>query len=120
MDQYPWLAKLHRLCVAEGIPMRLKVIEGTLSVRPQSLAFRCENGMQTVSGSISAETLRDMTDFHQVKGSPEEGFRALLPEIERLLNAKLQARRIDANGELAIRAADLLRFGFQARDKAAA
>jgi hypothetical protein len=76
--------------------------------------------MKTVSGNISAETLRDLTDFHQVKGSQEEGFAALLPEIERLLNAKLQAGRIEENGELSIRAADLLRFGFQARDKTAA
>jgi hypothetical protein len=100
--------------------MQLKVMVPTLGARPQGLAFQCENGMKTVSGSISAETLRDLTDFHQVKGSQEEGFRALLPEIERLLNAKFQAGRIEENGELSIRAADLLRFGFQARDKTAA
>jgi hypothetical protein len=100
--------------------MRLKVTVQTLSARPQSLAFQCEDGMKTISASISAETLRDMTDFHQIKGSPEEGFRALLPEIERLLNAKFQAGRIEESGELSIRAADLLRFGFRARDKAAA
>jgi hypothetical protein len=99
--------------------MQLKVMVQTLSARSQGLAFQCENGMKTVSGDISAETLRDLTDFHQVKGSQEEGFRALLPEIERLLNAKFQAGRIEENGELAIRAADLLRFGFQARDKTA-
>jgi hypothetical protein len=108
-----------RLSAAEGIAMGLKVMVRTLSARPQGLAFQCENGMKTVSGNISAETLRDLTDFHQVKGSQEDGFRALLPEIERLLNAKFQAGRIEENGELSIRAADLLRFGFEARDKTA-
>jgi hypothetical protein len=100
--------------------MRLKVIAGTLSTRPQSLTFQCEHGMKTIGASISSETLRDMTDFHRITGSQEEGFRALLPEIERLLNAKCQAARFEKNGELSIRAADLLRFGFRARYKAAA
>jgi hypothetical protein len=42
----------------------------------------------------------------------------LLPEIERLVNAKFDAGRIEKDG-LVIRPVDLLRYGFQRRRKAA-
>jgi hypothetical protein len=100
--------------------MGLKVMVQTLSARSQSFAFQCEDGTQQTACSIAAETLRDITDFHQFKGSPEEGFRALLPEIERLVNAKLNAGRREENGEISIRMGDLLRYGFAQREKAAA
>jgi hypothetical protein len=100
--------------------MRLKVLIGTLNARPQSLAFQCDNGVKNITGSIAADTLLDIMDFHRIKGSQEYGFQALLPEIERLLNAKSESRKFEPNGELAIRTADLLRHGFRERDKSAA
>ena len=100
--------------------MRLKVILGTLNARPQSLAFQCDNGVKNITGSIAADTLLDMMDFHRIKGSQEYGFQTLLPEIERLLNAKSEAGKFEDNGELAIRTAELLRYGFRERAKSAA
>ena len=100
--------------------MRLKMMAGTLSARPQSLVFQCNNSIKAITASIAADALLDMMDFHRIKGGQEYGFQALLPEIERLVNAKYEAGRIDENGELAIWAADLLRYGFRERGKSAA
>jgi hypothetical protein len=104
----------------KGTTMRLKVILPTLKARPRSLAFQCDNGMKHIAGSIAADTLLDIMDFHRIKGTQEYGFQALLPEIERLVNAKSESGKFDENGELSIRTADLLRYGFRERDRTAA
>jgi hypothetical protein len=44
----------------------------------------------------------------------------LLPEIERLANAKYDARRLEEDGGLLIQPADLVRYGFEKRKKRAA
>jgi hypothetical protein len=108
------------LFAAEEITMRLKVMIETLAARPRRLAFQCDNDQQNIVGSISVDTLRDMMDFHRVKGGPEDVFRALLPEIERLVNAKYDSGRFDENGELSICTAEILRYGFREREKFAA
>jgi hypothetical protein len=100
--------------------MRLKVILETLSAGPQGPAFQCDNGVKKIGGSIAADTLLDIMDFHRIKGTQEYGFGALLPEIERLLNAKSESGKFEQNGELSIRTADLLRYGFRERVKSAA
>jgi hypothetical protein len=61
-----------------------------------------------------------LIDFHRIKSTESEALRALLPEIERLVNAKYDAERFEENGWLVIWPVDLLRYGYQGRDEPAA
>jgi hypothetical protein len=64
--------------------------------------------------------LRDLIDFHRINSTNDEALRALLPELERLVNAKCNAGRFEENGWLVIWPVDLLRYGYQGRDESAA
>jgi hypothetical protein len=69
---------------------------------------------------MTGETLRDLVEFHGLKSWDEGAFKTLVRQIERLVNAKFIDGRLDESGELWIRAADLLRYGFCDRSGAAA
>jgi hypothetical protein len=97
----------------------LTVIVESLEARAEGVLFKCDRGSDTIPCGILALALRDLIDFHRIKSTPEDAFRVLLPEIERLVNAKFDAGRIEKDG-LVIRPVDLLRYGFQRRKKAAA
>jgi hypothetical protein len=62
--------------------------------------------------------MRDLLAFCRLEHFGDNAFRALLPEIERLANAKSDAKRFEENGTLVIREVDLLRYGFQAKSAA--
>jgi hypothetical protein len=98
----------------------LTVFAETLSARQGGLCFRCDRNEHTVQGGISELALRDLTDFHALNSSKDKALRVLLPEIERLTNAKCDAGRFEENGWLVIRPVDLLRYGFQGRARPAA
>jgi hypothetical protein len=51
--------------------------------------------------------------FHRFDNTEDGALDAVLPEIERLVNSKFEAARLEQNGAVWIRASDLLRYGYQ-------
>jgi hypothetical protein len=98
----------------------LRVIARSLSAQLKGLCFQCDRDGTIIHCGIAADALRDLIDFHRIKSSEDKALRALLPEIERLVNAKCNAGRIEENGWLVIWPVDLLRYGYLGRDKSAA
>jgi hypothetical protein len=96
----------------------LRVILDSFSAQSRGLCFQCDRAGKVIQCGIADVTLRDLIDFHRIKVTEDEAFRALLPEIERLTNAKYDARRFEENGWLVIWPVDLLRYGYQAKSAA--
>ena len=96
--------------------MPLKVIAGSLKAQAEGLSFQCGGDGETIECEVASEVLRDLLAFHRFDN--DDAMRALLPEIERLANAKSDAGRFEEDGALVIRTADLLRYGFQAKPAA--
>jgi hypothetical protein len=97
----------------------LKVIPETIEASPQRLSFKCSGGERAISCSITVEAVNDLIRFHRIDVSGGEAVDALLKEVERLANEKFIAGRVEQNGELAINATDVLRYGFQTTDNSA-
>ena len=100
--------------------LRLKVIAGSIHPQAKAISFRCVGYAGQIECHMTATALRDLIEFHRFRSLDEEAFEALLPEIERLVNAKFNAGRVDENGELWIRVSDLLRYGYRERNVTAA
>lgn len=98
--------------------MSLKVILESLRAQSTGLAFQCDQDGKTIDCGVVSNVLLDLLAFHRLESSGDDGLRALLPEIERLANAKGQAGRFDEDGVLVIREIDLLRYGFETRSAA--
>jgi hypothetical protein len=98
----------------------LKVIPETIAAASQSLSFQCNGGDKAISCSITVDAVNDLIQFHRLDVSGDEAVNALIKEIERLANEKFSAGRVEKNGELAITATDVLRYGFQTTDDSAA
>jgi hypothetical protein len=96
----------------------LRVIAGSLKAHSGGLSFQCDHDETTINCCVASDVLRDLLAFRRLESSGDNAFRALLPEIERLANAKFEAGRFEENGVLAIREVDLLRYGFQAKSAA--
>jgi hypothetical protein len=94
--------------------MALQVIAGSLEAESAGLSFQCHQDGETIDCGVVGDVLHDLLAFHGL-GLGDDAFRALLPEIERLANAKSDAGRFEENGTLIVRAADLLRYGFRAK-----
>jgi hypothetical protein len=88
----------------------LRVVAGRLDLSSDSIVCQLDDGVTRVVCTIARQALRDLGDYHQLSGSEEAVFSQLLPEIERLANAKSEAGLFDQNGELSIGTADLLRY----------
>ena len=93
--------------------MSLKVILESLKAGSTGLSFQCDQDGKTIDCVVVSNVLIDLLSFHRLESSGEDGLRTLLPEIERLSNAKGQAGRFDEDGVLVIREVDLLRYGFE-------
>jgi hypothetical protein len=91
--------------------MGLKLIAESINVRPEGLAFECEDGEAHVACTVSTETLADLLDFHDVDISEARSFEAFLPKVEHIVNAKYASGRFDREGALAIEMPDILRYG---------
>jgi hypothetical protein len=111
------LATNHRS--EKGLIVSLTVLPESLDAQAKGVLFQCDRGGTIIQCGIATLALRDLIDFHRIKGTEDEAFRALLPEIERLLNAKCEAGRFEKTGWLVIWPVDLLRYGFRRRKKAA-
>jgi hypothetical protein len=79
----------------------------------QNLSFRFRDGDRIVVCTITREVLQDLGSHHGLSFTDEEVRNVLLPELDRLASLKYAAGRLEENGELVIRTADLLRYGFQ-------
>jgi hypothetical protein len=100
--------------------MSLRIIAGSLSAQSKGLCFQCDRDGRPLQCGISDTALRDLIDFHRFNGSQEKALRALLPEIERLANAKCDAGRFEEYGWLVIWPVDLLLYGYHERIRSAA
>jgi hypothetical protein len=94
----------------EGPVSLIRVVAGRLDLSSSSVVCQLDDGVTRVVCTIARQVLRDLGDYHQLKGSEEAVFSELLPEIERIASTKFQAGLLDKNGELSIRTADLLRY----------
>src|SRR5437764_597274 len=79
-----------------GITVTLRIIPTSLAPQPDEVRFQfdCNDG-RVIQCSITDDALRDLIDFHRVKNTDEDTSRVLLPEVERLANAKYDARRLE-------------------------
>jgi hypothetical protein len=100
--------------------MSLRVIAGSLRAQSRGLYFQCDRDGRSLHCAISDTALHELIDFHRFNGSRDTALRALLPEIERLANAKCDAGRFEENSWLVIWPVDLLRYGYRERIRSAA
>jgi hypothetical protein len=98
----------------------LKVIFDSFSAQSKGVCFQCDGGGKIIQCGIADVAIRDLIDFHRIKDTEDKEVRALLTEIERLVNAKCDAGRFEENGWLVIWPVDLLRYGYQGRKRSAA
>jgi hypothetical protein len=93
--------------------MPLKVVPGKLDIQPDGIRFRLGDGATIVSCFVAKFVLQDLASHHLpgTNATDLQAFSELLPEIEHLANAKYGASRIEANGEIKLGTADLLRHG---------
>jgi hypothetical protein len=97
----------------------LTVVAKSLGAYPDGLSFQRDRGGELVECGIADVALRDLIGFHRIKKT-KDPFRVLLPEIERLVTAKLDAGRFEEDGWIVVRSVDLLRYGFRRRTKSVA
>jgi len=100
--------------------MPLRIVFDSLTARPNGLCFQCDQGGRRLPCGIADTALRELVDFHHIKSTERNALLGVLPEIERLVNAKCDAERFEENGSLVIWPVDLLRYGYQGREKSAA
>jgi hypothetical protein len=77
-----------------------------------SVAFKCEAGEVIIVCGIMSDAVRDLIDINRLNTMNDDGVLALLQAIERLVNLKHDAGKLEENGELVIRTSDLVRYGF--------
>jgi hypothetical protein len=94
-------------------PASLLMVAGSVKLLPHGLAFESNDGIKTVPCCISRDALLDLCGYHGLNGDDGEAFKALGPQIERLVSEKYRAGRIERSGELTIKPADLLLYGFE-------
>src|ERR1700692_640853 len=87
----------------KGLVVSLTIIEESLTAQTYGLGFQsdCADG-KIVQCGITNLALADLVDFHHIKGAAAGALRVLLPEIERLANAKYEAGRLEEDGGLLI------------------
>jgi hypothetical protein len=95
---------------SQGMAM-LKMMPGSVNVGSQCITFRCNDGQLEIACSILAHALDDLIRFHEIDDESDEGMDQLLSQIERVANDKIDARRLEPNGEIVIRSIDILRYG---------
>jgi hypothetical protein len=102
--------------------LSLRIIFDSFSAaQSKGLCFQCERDGKIIQCGIAGVAVLDLIDFHRIKITDgADTLRALLPEIERLTNAKCDAGRFEENGWLVIWPVDLLRYGYQGPRKSAA
>jgi hypothetical protein len=89
----------------------LKMMPGSVKAASQSLLFRCNDGPQEIACSILAHALDDLFRFHGLDVKDDQAIDQLLGQIERIVNDKVGAGRLEPNGEIVIRGIDILRYG---------
>jgi hypothetical protein len=99
----------------------LTIIAESLTAKTHGFSFQsdCADG-KIIPCGITDVALADLVDFHHIKSAAADAPRVLLPEIERLANAKYNAGRLEEDGGLLIRSTDLVRYGFQKGKRQAA
>jgi len=92
--------------------MPLELTSRNLDIASRGLSFDFHDDGAVVAASITLEALQDLGGYHHLNFTKEDVLGVLLPEIERLVRAKRRADRLEENGGIVIRPADLLRYGF--------
>jgi hypothetical protein len=82
------------------------------NVGTRGLCLLFSEGEATVACNVAPSVIEDLAAYHRLTFSREEIFRIVMPLLDRLASTKYRAGRLEENGEIVIRAADLLRYGF--------
>jgi hypothetical protein len=93
------------------VPLSLRPTENDIT---GGLCLTFSDGDTTIACSVMPGVIEDLATYHRLSFSQEEIFRVVLPVLDRLASTKYRAGRIEENGEIVIRGADLLRYGFYA------
>jgi hypothetical protein len=88
-----------------------RVVGGKLDLLADRIACRLRDGDRLLTCAVSRQILRDLGAYHQLWMSDEAVFSRLLSEIERLVNERVRAGRLDDDGNVTLGTADLLRYG---------
>jgi hypothetical protein len=96
----------------------IRLVEN-FTAEAEGLRFQCDYNGKIIQCGIATRALRELIDFHQIKDT-DDSVCHLVQEIERLVNAKCEAGRFEQNGWLVIWPVDLLRYGYDGRQKPAA
>jgi hypothetical protein len=78
-------------------PQRARFAQGvfdSFNAQSKDLCLQYDRGGEAIQCGIADVALRGLIDFRRIKGNGSGAFRALLPEIERLANAKCDAGRL--------------------------
>lgn len=78
----------------------------------QGISLLFSDGDAKVACSVTPGVIEDLASYHRLTFSREEIFHVVLPLLDRLASTKYHAGRLEENGEIVIRVADLLRYGF--------
>jgi hypothetical protein len=91
----------------------LTIIAKSLMAHTDGFTFQADADGKIVKCDVTSVALADLVDFHHIKIAAADALQVILPEIERLANAKYDAGRLEEDGGLLIRSTDLVRYGFQ-------
>jgi len=95
------------------VPLSLLPARGDDAGDPgQGLCLLFSEGDAKVACNVTPGVIEDLATYHRLTFSQEEIFRVVLPLLDRLASRKYHAGRLEENGEIVIRGADLLRYGF--------
>jgi hypothetical protein len=83
------LATNHRS--EKGLIVSLTVRLESLEAHAEGVLFRCDCGDGDIVCAITDTALRDLIDFYRIKSTAADASRVLLPELERIVNAKCDA-----------------------------
>jgi hypothetical protein len=112
--------RLKRTLYIDMSSKRLKLSREAPSEESRGFSLHSDDGETKIVCTISDAALRELVDFHRREYSASDLAQVLVPEIERLANAKYSAGRLEENGELLIRLPDLILYGFRRRGKSVA
>jgi hypothetical protein len=90
----------------------LKIVAGTVVEQPQQgLSFQCIDGDLSVICGITESAFEEIIQFYRLDVRRDESFDFMVGEIEKILNQKRDAGRLEPNGSIVARTIDVLRYG---------
>ena len=86
---------------------------GELDVLSRGLSLQFHAGNETFACMVTPGALLDLGSYHRLSFTEEDVFGVLLPELDRLASAKYRAGRLEEDGSILVREAELLRYSYR-------